>query len=388
MRDPVFIHFIVRLLSNLRAETRRLRFSKERAIGMNYDRTIDEFIKHKDIYVPVDVRSPGEYYEAHIPNAINVPLFTDEERAEIGTIYKQVGQRAAKWRAMEIVSPKLPVLLEDIRKIEESKKKPLLYCWRGGMRSQSISHFAMMAGLHIQRLEGGYRAFREYIVENIPHILPGQAIVIYGLTGTGKTDILHNLKSLGYPVLDLEEYANHKGSVFGAVGGQVPHNQKTFDALLYEDLVSIKDSPYFFMEGESKRIGHAIQPPELYEKKNNGIHIRVVAKLESRVERIYEQYVQHTDAFHERVESALNVIMKRIKSVEVQQNIQLCLKERNYKELIRLLIVHYYDPRYDNKINESLNTVFEVESDSVEEATKKIVAFVGEKIQTKQILRS
>lgn len=354
---------------------------------MNYDRSINEFIKHKDIYVPVDVRSPGEFHEAHIPNAINVPLFTDEERAEIGTIYKQVGQKAAKWRAMEIVSPKLPKLLEDIKEIEETKKKPLLYCWRGGMRSQSISHFAMMAGLHIQRLEGGYRAFREYIVENIPNILPGQAVVIYGLTGTGKTEILHNLKKLGYPVLDLEGYANHKGSVFGAVGGQVPHNQKTFDALLFEDLQSIEGSPYFFMEGESKRIGHAVQPPQLYDKKNNGIHIRVVSSLETRVERIYEQYVEETDAFYERVKSALHVIIKRIKSPEIQHDLETCLTEKNYKEMIRLLIVHYYDPRYDNKINQSLNTVLEVESDSVEEATKKIVAFVEEKMQSKQMIK-
>lgn len=352
---------------------------------MNYDRTVDEFLNHKEIYIPVDVRSPGEFQESHIPNAMNVPIFTDKERAEIGTIYKQEGQKAAKWRAMELVSPKLPRLLTDIKEIEESGKKPLLYCWRGGMRSQSIAHFAMMSGLHIQRLDGGFRAFREYVVENIPALIPEQAIVLYGLTGTGKTDILHALKQKGYPVLDLEGYANHKGSVFGAVSGQTPHNQKMFDALLYEDLQKIEGSKYFFMEGESKRIGHAVQPPELYEKKNNGIHIRVDSKLETRVERIYAQYVDKSDAFHERVQDALSRIMKRIKQADIQKELLQSLEERNYKDMIRLLIVYYYDPRYDNKINETLNTVLQVESDSIEEATEEIVAFIEEKMHLKQI---
>lgn len=352
---------------------------------MNYDRSVEEYVNHQEIYTPVDVRSPGEFRENRIPNAVNIPLFTDEERAEIGTLYKHEGQKAAKWRAMEIVSPKLPNLLEEIRKVEETHKKPLLYCWRGGMRSQSIAHFAMMSGLHIQRLDGGYRAYREYVVQHIAELLPEQAVVIYGLTGTGKTDILHELTKLGYPVLDLEGYANHKGSVFGALSGQAPHNQKMFDALLYEDLQKIAGSSYFFMEGESKRIGHAVQPPELYEKKENGIHIRVNSSLEKRVERIYEQYVEETDAFHERVEFALGRIMKRVKPQEIQLELQRCLEERDYKEMIRLLIVYYYDPRYDNKISETIHTELEVNSDSIEEATKKIAAFIDEKMHTKQI---
>ncbi|MEK4146091.1 tRNA 2-selenouridine(34) synthase MnmH [Robertmurraya sp. FSL W8-0741] len=349
------------------------------AITMNYDRTVEEFLNHQEIYIPVDVRSPGEFQDSRIPNAINVPLFTDEERSEIGTLYKHEGQKAAKWRAMELVSPKLPSLLEEIREIEKTNRKPLLYCWRGGMRSQSIAHFAMMSGLHIQRLEGGYRAYREYIVDRIPTMLPKQAVVIYGLTGTGKTEILHRLKEFGYPVLDLEGYANHKGSVFGAIDGHQPYNQKMFDALLFEDLQCIANSPYFFMEGESKRIGHAVQPQELYEKKENGIHIRIVSDLQSRVERIYEQYVEETDAFHARVEYALGRIIKRIKPEEIQKKIQHCLAEKNYREMIQLLIVHYYDPRYDNKINESLNTALEVQFESPEKAAKQIMDFIEER---------
>lgn len=345
---------------------------------MNYDRTVDAFLHHQEIYVPIDVRSPGEFKENHIPNAHNIPIFTDEERAEVGTIYKQKGQAAAKWRSMEIVSPKLPQILGKMKEIEDSGKQPLLYCARGGMRSQSISQFATLSGLHIHRLEGGYRAYREFIVQKIPSLLPEKAIVLFGLTGTGKTEILHALKEKGYPVLDLEEYANHRGSVFGAVSGQAPHNQKMFDALLFEGLQKIAGHNYFFMEGESKRIGHAVQPPELYEKKEKGIHIHIVCSLEKRIERIYEQYVEDNDAFWERVGEALNKILKRIKQQDIQTELLQHLEKRNYKEIIRLLIIHYYDPRYDNKISESLSTPFEVESDSIAEATKKIIEFMDE----------
>lgn len=351
---------------------------------MNYDRSVTEYLENKKDFIPIDIRSPGEFQEYHIPNAVNIPLFNNEERAEVGTIYKQVGKKAAKWRAMEIVSPKLPNMLTRIKQVQESGSKPLIYCWRGGMRSQSVSFFATMSGLDIFRLDGGYRSYRECILKKIPVEIPEMGIVIDGMTGTGKTDILYNLKKLGYPVLDLEHYANHKGSVFGSISGGTPHNQKMFDALLFEDLQEMEGSPYFIMEGESKRIGHAVQPPELYEKKNNGIHIRVNASLEKRVARIYEQYVvQESAEFHERVDFALGRIIKRIKSIDVQKQLLSCLENKDYEEMIRLLIVHYYDPRYDNKINEVPGTELVVNSDNLEEATRKIVEFIEEKLTLK-----
>ncbi|WP_077215100.1 tRNA 2-selenouridine(34) synthase MnmH [Bacillus dakarensis] len=355
---------------------------------MNHDLSVHDFLDKKKEYIPIDVRSPGEYHDSHIPNAVNIPLFTNEERAEVGTLYKQKGSQYAKWRAMEIVSPKLPNILGQIKEMIEEDQQPVVYCWRGGMRSQSVTLFASMSGLDILRISGGYRAYREAIIERIPLSIPEKAVVLYGLTGTGKTEILHNLKRLGYPVLDLEKHANHRGSVFGAMADKPPHNQKRFDAMLHEDLMRIEGSDYFFMEGESKRIGHAVQPPELFEKKNTGVHIRVVSSLETRVERIYEEYVkdfEDKNEFHERVGSALKRILKRVKPQEVQQLLETCLEEKNYREMIKLLIVYYYDPRYDNKINESIHTELEVNSDSVLEATKKIADFVDKMMLTKVV---
>jgi len=350
------------------------------------DCSIEKFLENKERYLTIDVRSPGEFADSHIPGSVNIPLFTNEERALIGTIYKQEGQKEAKWKAMEIVSPKIPDMLARIQEIEESGLEPMVYCWRGGMRSQSVATFATLAGLHVRRIEGGYRAYREHVVEHISDLIPAESVVITGMTGTGKTEILQHLKTAEYPVLDLEKYANHKGSVFGSIGEEVPHNQKMFDALLFEDLKELKGSPYFIMEGESKRIGHAVQPPELAEKKLKGLHITVYSSIEKRMERIYEQYVkpyEYSEAFHERVELALKMILKRIKSVDIQKELLHCVKEKDYRELSRLLMEHYYDPRYSNKVGDYENPEIFVCSDSILEATNKIAEIIEQSRRAK-----
>lgn len=356
---------------------------------MQHDCPIADYIKNKHTYIPIDVRTPNEFFDSRIPGAVNVPLFNNEERAEIGTIYKQQGKRFAKWRAMEIVSPNLPSILGEIKKWEQSGKLPLIYCWRGGLRSRSVSLFAELSGLSVQRLEGGYRAYREYAVAHIPTLIPEKAVVIDGMTGTGKTFILHKLKERGYPVLDLERYANHKGSVFGALSGDAPHNQKMFDALLFDDLLEMKGSHYFIMEGESKRIGHVVQPPELYDKKMKGIHIRVQGSIEKRAERIYEEYVagqKDFKVFKERVEDALKWIIKRINPLEIRREIINALETENFQKMIHLLMIYYYDPRYENKINEVSDVDFEVNSDSLEEATDLIADFIDRQVEKKILI--
>jgi tRNA 2-selenouridine synthase len=350
------------------------------------DCSVDKFLENKHAFTTIDVRSPGEFADSHIPGSVNIPLFTNEERALVGTIYKQKGQKQAKWQAMEIVSPKIPGILDQIQEIEKSGQEPMVYCWRGGMRSQSVATFATLAGLHVRRLEGGYRAYREHVVERIADLIPEESVVITGMTGTGKTEILHHLKTAGYPVLDLEKYANHKGSVFGSIGGEPPHNQKMFDALLFEDLKKIQGSSYFIMEGESKRIGHAVQPPELAEKKLKGLHITVYSSIEKRMERIYEQYVkpyEHSSAFHERVELALNMIIKRMKSIDIQQELLRCVNEKDYMELIRLLMENYYDPRYGNKVGDYENPEIFVCSDSILQATNEIAEIIEQSRKAK-----
>jgi tRNA 2-selenouridine synthase len=328
------------------------------------DITIQELINSKE-FIAVDVRAPIEHRDSAIPGSVNIPLFTDEERQEIGTLYKRSGEEAAKWRAMEIVSPKLPRMLSEIKDLRKTGAEPVIHCWRGGMRSRSVASFLEYAGIPALRLEGGYRAYREYILEKIPHMLPGKAIVLHGMTGTGKTDILQALQEKGYPVVDLEKMANHRGSIFGMIGKGEAHNQKTFDSLLFERLNEIQGSSYFIIEAESKRIGRAAQPEEMVEKKVNGSHYLVKSSTPKRVERIYTEYVKPYLGeawFEEEVREKVSKLIKRINH-EVSPSLAIAMEEKNYKELIEILLLHYYDPRYNHALLEYNGPFKEIDAD-------------------------
>ncbi|PLT35010.1 tRNA 2-selenouridine(34) synthase MnmH [Bacillus sp. V5-8f] len=344
--------------------------------------SIDEFIEKNDA-VAIDVRSPIEFAEGSIPNAKNIPLFTNREREEVGTIYKQQGPQAAKWRAMEIVSPKIPGLLTEIKRVKENGKEPVLYCWRGGSRSQSMATFAALSGLEVPRIVGGYRAYREKILEQIPEMLQKKAIVLHGMTGVGKTLILEELKGKGYPVLDLEKYANHRGSVFGSFGQGDPHNQKIFDALLFDELSQMSPSNYFIMEAESKRIGRATQPDALLTAKEEGIHISVHALMETRTKRIYEEYVfpyKEQPWFKERVWESIHKIEKKIRNKESLQSLYEAIETENYEKVINILFVDYYDPQYSHKENSYQGEFFYVNADSIASAVaeiEKIIEKIG-----------
>ncbi len=341
--------------------------------------TINELLNMDDAIL-VDVRSPGEFAESSIPGAINIPIFTNEERKEVGTLYKQKGAHKAKWRAMEIVSPKLPQILGSIKKIVDEHKQPVLYCARGGMRSGSIATFVDFSGLKSLRLSGGYRAYRQYILEMIPKLIPKQAIVLHGMTGSGKTEILLALQRKGYPVIDLEGIAAHRGSLFGSVGYQHDgHNQKLFDSLLYESLKKIEGSPYYLVEAESKRIGKAAQIDELYESKLNGLNIYLKASVETRVARLFKEYVDpniHEEAFHLDIMNKVLMLEKRIKNKEIYQVLLENTKNRCYQEVIRLLLLYYYDPRYGFKMNEYRNGFITIDADNFEDAVQEIQQYI------------
>lgn len=344
------------------------------------DITVQELLNMEDV-VLIDVRSPGEYADSSIPGAINIPIFTNDERKEIGTIYKQIGSNEAKWRGMEIVQPKLPSLLKKIKKMEEDNKQPVFHCWRGGMRSGAMATFVDFAGMNAIRLEGGYRAYRQYILERIPLLLPNQAIVLHGMTGTGKTEILIKLKEKGYPVLDLEGMAAHRGSLFGTLGySHDGNNQKTFDSLLFESLRGMEGSAYFIVEAESKRIGKVGQPDELYERKLEGINIYLHASLETRTSRIYKEYFEpflQDEDFYEIFLEKVMLLKKRLKNDEVYKSLIENTMNKDYFEVTRLLLEYYYDPRYKFKLNEYKNDFKEMDANNIEKVTAEIEQYIN-----------
>lgn len=347
-----------------------------------HDILITDFLKKKDI-IPIDVRSPKEFKEGAIPQAINVPLLSDLERHEVGKIFKEKGERKARWRAMEIVSPKLPEMLKKIKKVADGGKTPVLYCWRGGMRSKSVATFCEYAGLPANRLVDGYKGYRKYILEKTKEMIPKKAIVIHGGTGVGKTEILYRLEEKGYPVLDLEKIANHRGSVFGSLGQGEPHTQKTFDSLLFEELTKLQKEPYFFVEAESRRIGRAIQPDELLQRLINGYHIQIVASNEKRVDRILAEYTepyQGTDWYQDKVSEAFSYISKRITNKKITSSIYQAIEEKDYALVVEFLLEHYYDPRYKHSTNIYNGEFVEVDGEEVDLAVEVIERIVSQKL--------
>ena len=188
------------------------------------------------------------------------------------------------------------------------------------------------------------------------------------MTGSGKTEILLALQRKGYPVIDLEGIAAHRGSLFGSVGYQHDgHNQKLFDSLLYESLEKIEGSPYYLVEAESKRIGKAAQIDELYERKLNGLNIYLKASVETRVARLFKEYVEpnvHEEAFHLDIMNKVLMLEKRFKNKEIYQVLLENTKKRCYQEVIRLLLLYYYDPRYGFKMNEYKNGFITIDADN------------------------
>lgn len=310
---------------------------------MFQDVTIEELnsLQQKKNVVLIDVRSPSEYREATVPGSINIPFFDDQERAEIGTLYKQVSVEAAKERGLEIVSAKLPRFVKEFSKIKEEK---VVFCWRGGMRSRTSATVLSLMGIKAYRLHGGYRSHRNWVVDTLHDIdFKPEAYVINGNTGSGKTLLLRRLKEEGYPVMDLEGLANHRGSIFGQIGLQ-PHNQKYFESLILQDILEMQDSPYILMEAESKRVGKVVLPEFITEKKENGIQFFIDLPIEERVRHIIDDY----QPWNHKKESidAFQKIKRRIHT-PIAAKIESDLQTENFSSAIQLLLEHYYDPRYE-----------------------------------------
>ena len=292
----------------------------------------------------VDVRSPQEFEEFHIPGAINVPLFENEEKELIGYIYRKRGVEEARCLGEEIAKRKLEEFFRRFRELKESYENVIVYCWRGGMRSLGICEAMSKMGLELLRLRGGYRAYRRFILRDMERLLKRiRFLVLTGKTGVGKTKILRELKDRGYPVLDLEDLAKDRGSVFGSVGVRTGVSQKMFDSLIYENLREVRKG-LVFVEDESRRIGNLYIPNPLWEKKCEGIYIEVRASLERRIENILEDYTAEEGWEGEVLEG-----VKKIRKYLGPQRFRYLMerfREKDYREVVRFLIEEYYDRKY------------------------------------------
>jgi len=298
-----------------------------------------EKVYRKD-YSFVDVRSPKEFEEDHIPGAINIPLFSDEERAIVGTIYTKESKDKAMEKGLEFISPKLPEMIKQYKKL---KQPILVYCWRGGMRSGSITSLLKSMKFEIYKLENGYKDYRRFVREQLDKVKIPPMIVIYGLTGSGKTEMINQVKNS----IDLEGLAQHRGSIFGDVNLK-PNSQKRFESLLLKRLIEVKDQNFVFVEGESRKIGKNIIHERFWKHMQKAIKVKVINTMEERVKRIYDEYCVDIDI--ELLKSKTKMIEKHMGKKKANEIIEL-LDKKEINKVIEILLIDYYDQLYKHTVD-------------------------------------
>jgi len=319
---------------------------------------IAEFLqKGKEIPI-IDVRTPAEFALGHIPGAFNIPLFSDEERVLVGTRYKQAGKEFAVQLGLEIVGPKLADYTKQAKKIAK-KKKILIHCWRGGMRSGSMAWLFDVAGLDVEILEGGYKAYRAYIREQLGEEIP--LLILGGFTGSGKTEILFELAKLGDQMIDLEGLAHHKGSAFGSIGqNPQPTNEQFENDLAYEWL-KLDKSKAVWLEDESVTMGRCGIPSPLYKRMREAITINVMMPKHLRELRLVKEYANGDMSG---LKNALERISKKLGGLRAQEAL-IALENNDFRKVADISL-QYYDKAYGygiSKREDSKVKTLEVDAD-------------------------
>ena len=236
----------------------------------------------------LDVRSPGEFNKGQIPGAFNLPIFSDEERVKLGTLYKRGSREVAFLEGLDFIAPRLRFFVEEAKRLAPYKKL-LIHCWRGGLRSQSMAVLLEAAGFTCQVLEGGYKAYRTFCREVLVD-KDVRLILVGGKTGSGKTVILHELINLQEQVIDLEGLANHKGSVFGMLGQEQQPTQEQFENNLYECFSAFDLKKRIWIESESQSIGHAFIPNEVFKTFRKSPIFDIRRTVKERIDRLVNDY--------------------------------------------------------------------------------------------------
>lgn len=315
--------------------------------GMSRSAILSEPLKTLDFteaitgsYRIIDVRSPREYQEGSLPGAVNIPIFDNEERSLVGTIYRQGGQDQAIDTGFNLVESRLTSVLDDFTPF--AGERIALFCARGGMRSRSVVNLLTQHGYSAWQLTGGYKQYRQLLLDVVGSFSP-RLIVLHGLTGTGKTRILQHLDH----AIDLEDLAQHQSSLFGGLN-RIPRSQKWFDSYLHQVICSVGSAPYF-IEGESRQLGSIYLPAGLARSMKEGKLVLITASMETRVARILEDYPVHDEQTARQIEKILQSLRRKVGGA-VADSLCALLHQNRLAELVQILLEEYYDKRYQNTL--------------------------------------
>ncbi len=293
----------------------------------------------------LDARSPAEFAEDHVPGALSLPVLDDAERAQVGTIYKQVGTFQARRLGAALVARNIARHLEAVLADRPRDWRPLVYCWRGGKRSASLAHVLREVGWDAQTLEGGYRAYRRGVVEQLARLPRGIRFrVVHGATGSGKSRLLRALARAGAQVLDLEELAAHRGSVLGDLPDRPQPTQKLFESHLYAELAALDRARPVYVEGESRKIGQLQVPQALIETMRESECVLLEAATAARVALLMEEY-RHFFADPAALGAQLDCLL-RLHGRERVESWKALAARAAWEQLVERLLEEHYDPAY------------------------------------------
>ncbi len=301
----------------------------------------------------IDVRSPSEFAAERIPEAINIPLLSDAERVQIGTVYKCEGDLIARRQALSIIAPKIPEIIEEILNYKERTRAIVVHCWRGGLRSEAVSSVLSIAGIPSYRLSGGYKAWRNMVLKDLVEGRYDFApIALYGFTGAGKTALLHELSKQQFQVLDLEVIANHRGSTFGGLGLDEQPSQKNFEAELWNQLRMLDRSKPVFIEAESRKLGKLSLPDQILKKIKESPAILVESSLQARATRITHDYLNACKSKEIAIKEALSMLSRLNEALGKSrvEEIKRFLNDGLIELAVQTLLVEYYDPLYSKSL--------------------------------------
>jgi len=336
--------------------------------------TIQQYLEKAQKVQIIDVRSPKEFNHAHIPGAVNMPLFDDTERAIVGTAYKQEGREIAILKGLEIVGPKMATMVAEIKE-RFSDKSIILHCWRGGMRSKSVATLFSFCGIRTEVIIGGYKSYRQEVqklfLQNFEYFILG------GRTGSAKTKILQELNKIGEQVIDLEKLANHKGSAFGELGEDPQPTTEMFENLLFEELRFLETNKKIWLEDESHLIGTVFIPETIWQQMRTAPVIYCNFPTEERLKFLVETY-GHFEK--EGVINSLNKIAKRLGGQHAKAALEF-YEAGNLYEATKLVLV-YYDKSYNYGLSQRISeNIYEIKMNFIVPAknAEEILLFVEEK---------
>lgn len=297
----------------------------------------------------IDVRSPAEFALDHIPGAINLPVLSNEERIEIGTLYKQVSPFAAKKLGAAYVSRNIANHLESSLIDFPREWRPLIYCWRGGERSGAFTHILNRVGWKAMQLQSGYQGFRRVVIDGLDQAAKDFSFqVIAGMTGSGKTRILQEIGALGQQILDLEGLAIHRGSVLGNEPNSEQPSQKGFETNLWNALNQLDPNKIVFVESESKKVGGLHIPDPLMKRIREGQCIELRSGTATRVSWLLREY-RHFLANPESFKQKLGLLTSRYGKVQISKWYE-AIDAGDFESLVEELLVMHYDPSYHSSI--------------------------------------